>query len=108
MLEAVNKIRETAASHQRVAVVEVIGRAPMRAYCLNGRLGLWGRGNITAGRGAGYCEEGMRPKATSAASCIVMTAEGVGKGYYIVTAIAAINERTNFNPHITVYYSVGL
>lgn len=101
VLDAVNKIRDTAESHQRVAIVEVMGRSA-------GHIAL--QAGLACGAEAillpeekfdidklcnGLKQSHRRGKLYS----IVMVAEGVAKGYEIAEQIA---EKTVFNPHVTV------
>jgi 6-phosphofructokinase 1 len=101
VLDAVNKIRDTAESHQRVAVVEVMGRSAGHIALMAGLA--CGAEAILLPEQAinmeamchGLKQSFRRGKLYS----IVMVAEGVGKGYDIAAQIAAY---TDFKPHVTV------
>lgn len=101
VLDAVNKIRDTAASHERVAIIEVMGRR-------SGHIAL------TAGLASGaevilvpeyavtmdqVCERLEKTHARGKLYSIVMVAEGYGKVFDIAEEI---DRRTTFNPHVTV------
>jgi 6-phosphofructokinase 1 len=101
ILDAVSKIRDTIASHDRVAVVEVMGRNSGQLALLSG---------IACGSEAiflpeipmdiqtvcdGLIESFQRGKKYS----IVLVAEGAGKGQDIAARIAAC---TKFSTHVTV------
>ena len=101
ILEAVNKIRDTVCSHDRVAVVEVMGRH-------GGQLAL------IAGIACGaetviipeipydmeqICQGLIRSNNRGKLYSIVLVAEGAGRGYDIASQIAA---RTSFSTHVTV------
>jgi 6-phosphofructokinase 1 len=101
ILDATSKIRDTAASHERVAIIEVMGRH-------SGQLAL------AAGL-AGGAEVILLPEAPMSIeeacfvlrqghkrgkeSSIVIVAEGAGKGYDIAAKIAAL---TGYSTHVTV------
>ncbi len=101
VLEAVNKIRDTAASHERVAVVEVMGRsaghiALMAGLACGAEVMLlpekpYDIRDICAGLDKSY----KRGKLYS----IILVAEGAAKGYDIADQIAV---STPFKPHVTV------
>jgi 6-phosphofructokinase 1 len=101
VLEAVNKIRDTAASHERVAIVEVMGRSA-------------GHIALMAGLACGaeaillpeepldmdiICERLAKSHQRGKLYSIILVAEGVAKGYDIASQISA---RTDFQPHVTV------
>ena len=101
VLDAVNKIRDTAASHERVAIIQVMGRR-------SGHIAL------TAGLASGaevilvpeyavtmeqVCERLEKTQARGKLYSIVMVAEGYGQAFTIAEEIA---KRTTFNPHVTV------
>jgi len=101
VLDAVNKIRDTAASHERVAVVEVMGRH-------SGQIAL--HAGVACGAEAillpeipvdmeEICQRLIRSYERGKLYSIVMVAEGVAKGDAIAAQIA---QRTNFKPHVTV------
>jgi len=101
ILDAAGKIRDTAASHERVAIIEVMGRH-------SGQLAL------AAGL-AGGAEVILLPEAPmpmeevcfvlrqghkrGKESSIVIVAEGAGKGYDVAAQIAAM---TGYSTHVTV------
>jgi 6-phosphofructokinase 1 len=101
ILDAANKIRDTAASHERVAVIEVMGRN-------SGQLAL--AAGVACGAeaillpevpvdikaiSAGLRQSNKRGKLYS----IVLVAEGAGKGYDVAAQIA---DQTGFATHVTV------
>ena len=101
ILEAVNKIRDTTFSHDRVAIIEVMGRQ-------SGQLALMA--GIACGAeavlipevpfdldkvSAGLIKSYKRGKQYS----IIIVAEGAGKGADVAAQIA---ERTSFSPCVTV------
>lgn len=101
VLDAANKIRDTAESHERVAVIEVMGRsaghiALMAGLACGAEVILLPEKplNIEA-----VCEGLKRSNKRGKLYSIVMVAEGVAKGYDIASQIA---ENTGFNPNITV------
>ena len=101
VLDAVNKIRDTAASHERVAIIEVMGRNAGHIALMSGLAG--GAEAILLPEKPldldtlcqGLNQSHQRGKLYS----IVMVAEGAGKGYSIAAEIA---KRTEFKPHVTV------
>lgn len=101
VLDAVNKIRDTAASHERLAVVEVMGRSAGHIALMAG-----------IASGAEYillpekpvdmdavCHGLMQTFNRGKLYSIIMVAEGAGKGHYIA---AEIEKRTQFKPGVTV------
>jgi 6-phosphofructokinase 1 len=101
ILDAVNKIRDTAASHERVAIIEVMGRN-------SGQLAL------SAGLACGaeaimlpevpgdigeICTSLIESHKRGKLYSIVMVAEGAGKGYDVAAKIA---HATGFSTHVTV------
>lgn len=101
VLEATNKIRDTAASHERVAVVEVMGRSAGYIALMAG-LACGAEAILLPEKPvdvdvlcSGLKTNHQRGKMYS----IVIVAEGAGKGYDIAEQIA---ERTAFNPNVTV------
>lgn len=101
VLDAVNKIRDTAASHERVAVVEVMGRSAGHIALLAG-----------IATGAEFillpeqpvdmdavCQGLMQTFSRGKLYSIIMVAEGAGKGHEVAGEIA---KRTSFNPGVTV------
>ncbi|EAX47856.1 6-phosphofructokinase [Thermosinus carboxydivorans Nor1] len=101
VLEAVNRIRDTAASHERVAVVEVMGRSAGHIALMAG-LACGAEAILLPEHPAdmddickGLKQSHQRGKLYS----IVMVAEGAGKGFDVAAQIA---ERTGFKPHVTV------
>jgi 6-phosphofructokinase 1 len=101
VLGAVSKIRDTAASHERVAVVEVMGRSA-------------GHIALMAGIASGaefillpekpvdmdaVCQGLMQTHSRGKLYSIIMVAEGAGKGHEIAAEIA---KRTRFKPGVTV------
>lgn len=101
VLDAVNKIRDTATSHERVAVVEVMGRSAGHIALLSG---------IASGAEfillpeqpvdlEAVCQRLMQTFSRGKLYSIIMVAEGAGKGHAIA---AEIYKRTNFNPGVTV------
>lgn len=101
VLEAVNKIRDTAASHERVAVVEVMGRsaghiALMAGLACGAEAILLPEASVNMDVVChGLKQSHQRGKLYS----IVLVAEGVGRAFDIAAQIA---DRTGFNPHVTV------
>ncbi len=101
VLDAVNKIRDTAASHERVAVIEVMGR---RSGHIALTAGLAARAEVIlvpeyAVTMDQVCERLEQTHARGKLYSIVMVAEGYGKAY---TIAEEIGKRTVFNPHVTV------
>lgn len=101
VLEAVNKIRDTAASHERVAIVEVMGRTAGHIALLSG---------LACGAEAvmlpeqpldvdALCQQLNESHARGKQYSIVMVAEGAAKGFELA---AQISKRTSYNPHVTV------
>lgn len=101
VLDAVNKIRDTAASHERVAVVEVMGRSAGHIALMAG---------LASGAEAimlpekptdmnELCQRLNQSHARGKLYSIVMVAEGAGNGFDIASQIA---QRTSFKPHVTV------
>lgn len=101
VLDAVNKIRDTAASHERVAVIEVMGRH-------SGHIAL--QAGLACGAEAillpeipvnmdEICQRLLHSYHRGKLYSIVMVAEGVAKGDEVATQIA---QRTSFKPHVTV------
>lgn len=101
VLDAVNKIRDTAASHERVAVIEVMGRH-------SGHIAL--QAGLACGAEAillpeipvamdEICNRLIHSYRRGKLYSIVMVAEGVAKGDEIAGQIA---QRTKFKPHVTV------
>lgn len=101
VLDSVFKIRDTAASHERVAIVEVMGRTAGHIALQSGLAcgaevimvpeqpmdidELCQQLNESHGRGKQYS--------------MIMLAEGAGKGFDLAEQI---NKRTHYNPHVTV------
>ena len=101
VLDAVNKIRDTAASHERVAVVEVMGRsaghiALMAGVACGAEFILLPEKPVDMER---VCQGLQHSYNRGKLYSIVMVAEGAGKGVEIASEIAA---RTAFNPGVTV------
>lgn len=101
VLDAASKIRDTAASHERVAVIEVMGRsaghiALMAGLACGAEVILLPEKPIDMDE---VCQGLIRSSKRGKLYSIVLVAEGAGKGYDIAAQIA---ERTNFNPHVTV------
>ena len=101
VLEAVNKIRDTAASHERVAIVEVMGRTAGHIALMSG---------LACGAEAvmlpeqpldidALCQQLNESHARGKQYSIVMVAEGAAKGFELA---AQISKRTSYNPHVTV------
>lgn len=101
ILEAANKIRDTASSHERIAVIEVMGRH-------SGNLAL--QAGLACGAEAilvpevpfdigKVCAGLIRSYHRGKQHSILMVAEGAGKGAKIAEEIAA---RTAFSPNVTV------
>jgi 6-phosphofructokinase 1 len=101
ILEAVNKIRDTAASHERVAVVEVMGRH-------SGQLAL--EAGLACGAEAvlipevptnmdAVCQGLIQSHKRGKLYSIVIVAEGAGKAYAVAEEIRT---RTPFSAHVTV------
>ncbi|MEN6413528.1 MAG: 6-phosphofructokinase [Veillonellales bacterium] len=101
VLDAANKIRDTAESHERVAVIEVMGRsaghiALMAGLACGAEVILLPEKALDM---AAVCEGLKRSHARGKLYSIVMVAEGVAKGYDVASQI---KENTGFNPNITV------
>lgn len=101
VLDAVNKIRDTAASHERVAVVEVMGRSAGHIALLSG-----------IATGAEFillpeqpvdmdavCQGLMQTFSRGKLYSIIIVAEGAGEGHAVAGEIA---KRTSFKPGVTV------
>ena len=101
VLDAVFKIRDTAASHERVAIVEVMGRTA-------------GHIALQSGLACGaevimvpehpmdideLCQQLNESHSRGKQYSIIMLAEGAGKGFDLADQI---NKRTSYNPHVTV------
>lgn len=101
VLEAVNKIRDTACSHDRVAVVEVMGRRSGHIALMAG-LASGAEAILLPEKSVDMddvCRGLERSYRRGKLYSIVMVAEGAGKGYEVAQEIAS---RTHFNPHVTV------
>lgn len=101
VLDAASKIRDTAASHERVAVIEVMGRSAGHIALMAG-LACGAEVILLPERPAdmdAVCQGLIRSSKRGKLYSIVIVAEGAGKGYDIAAQIA---ERTKFNPHVTV------
>lgn len=101
VLEAVNKIRDTAASHERVAVVEVMGRraghiALMAGLACGAEVVLLPEQPMAMDAVYHRLEQSYR---RGKLYSIVLVAEGAGRGYDVAAAIA---RHTAFKPHVTV------
>ena len=101
VLEAVNKIRDTSASHERVAIVEVMGRTAGHIALLSG---------LACGADAVMlpeqpldidvlCQQLNESQARGNQYSIVMVAEGAAKSFDLA---AQVSEKTSYNPHVTV------
>lgn len=101
VLEAVNKIRDTATSHERIAIVEVMGRN-------SGYLALYA--GLAVGAEAvlvpekpvdmeALCQRLKEKDKRGKLYSIILVAEGVANGYVIAKEV---KERTGFDPSITV------
>jgi len=101
VLDAVNKIRDTAASHERVAVVEVMGRSAGHIALLSG---------IASGAEFillpeqpvdmdAVCQGLMQTFSRGKLYSIIVVAEGAGEGHAVASEIA---KRTSFKPGVTV------
>jgi 6-phosphofructokinase 1 len=101
ILDAVNKIRDTASSHDRVAIIQVMGRHA-------GHLALFA--GLACGAEAilvpeipytvdAVCKGLTRSYERGKQHSIIVLAEGAGTGRDIADQIAA---RTAFSPHVTV------
>lgn len=101
VLDAVNKIRDTAASHERVAIVEVMGRSAGHIALMAG---------LACGAEAillpeeplnmdTICERLVQSHKRGKLYSIILVAEGVAKGYDIASQISS---KTEFQPHVTV------
>ena len=101
VLDATNKIRDTAASHERVAVVEVMGRSAGHIALMAG-LACGAESILLPERPIdmeSLCEGLKKNHRRGKLYSIVIVAEGAGKGYDIAEQIA---ERTQFKPNVTV------
>lgn len=101
VLDATNKIRDTAASHERVAVIEVMGRSAGHIALMAG-LACGAEVILLPERPFDMdeiCQGLLKSYKRGKLYSIVLVAEGVGKGYDIAAQIA---ERTEFKPHVTV------
>jgi len=101
ILEAANKIRDTSISHDKVAIVEVMGRncgnlALMSGLACGAETILIPEIPNNIGK---ICEELLESYKRGKLYRVVMLAEGVGKGHDIATQIA---ERTNLPISVTV------
>lgn len=101
VLDATNKIRDTAASHERIAIIEVMGRsaghiALMAGLACGAEVILLPEQPVDMDS---VCQGLLRSYKRGKLYSIVLVAEGAGKGYDIASQIA---ERTKFNPHVTV------
>ena len=101
VVDAVNKIRDTAASHERVALVQVMGRSSGHIAMMSG---------LAAGAEVviipeqpwtieELCNQLNESYARGRLYSLVMLAEGVGNGF---TLADEISSRTGFKPHVTV------
>ncbi len=101
VLESVNKIRDTAASHERVAIVEVMGRSSGHIALMAG---------LACGAEAimlpeqptdinELCQRLNQSHARGKLYSIIMIAEGAGKGFDIASQIGKL---TSYKPHVTV------
>lgn len=101
VLDAVNKIRDTAESHERVAVIEVMGRSSGHIALMAGFA--CGAESILLPEKSydmdALCEGLKQSYGRGKLYSIVMVAEGAGKGFKIAEEIA---KRTTFQPHVTV------
>lgn len=101
VLDATNKIRDTAASHDRVAVIEVMGRSAGHIALMAG-LACGAETILLPEKPVdidSICQGLLRSHKKGKMYSIVMVAEGAGTGYEIASQIA---ERTIFKPHVTV------
>jgi len=101
VLDATNKIRDTAASHERVAVIEVMGRSAGHIALMAG-LACGAETILLPEKPVdidSVCQGLLRSYKRGKMYSIVMVAEGAGTGYDIASQIA---ERTSFKPHVTV------
>lgn len=101
VLEAVNKIRDTAESHDRVAVIEVMGRksghiALMAGIACGAEVILVPEKPLPIEE---VCKRLESSHARGKRYSIVLVAEGVGKATDIAHQISL---RTAFDPHVTV------
>ncbi len=101
VLDAVNKIRDTAVSNERVAVVEVMGRnsghiALMAGLACGAEVILLPERPLNMDE---VCHTLLRSQQRGKLYSIVVVAEGVAKGYEIAGTIA---RQTSFKPHVTV------
>ncbi|MDD4601020.1 ATP-dependent 6-phosphofructokinase [bioreactor metagenome] len=101
VLDATNKIRDTAASHERIAIIEVMGRSAGHIALMAGLAG--GAEVILLPEKPvdidAVCQGLIKSYKRGKLYSIVLVAEGIAKGYDIAEQIA---ERTTFKPHVTV------
>ena len=101
VLDAVNKIRDTAASHDRVAIVEVMGRRAGHIALMAG---------LACGAEAimlpeeptdmdELCRRLNESHARGKMYNIIVMAEGAGNGFALADCIG---QRTSYKPHVTV------
>lgn len=101
VLDAVNKIRDTTASHERVAIVEVMGRHAGHIALMAG-LACGAETILLPERPLdieGVCERLQNTYRRGKLYSIIMLAEGVAHGFDIAKEI---DKNTNFQPHVTV------
>lgn len=101
VLDAVNKIRDTAASHERVAIVEVMGRSAGHIALMAG-LACGAEAIMLPEKPTDIdelCQRLNQSFARGKLYSIIMLAEGAGKGFDISSQIS---HRTSFKPHVTV------
>jgi len=101
VLEAVNKIRDTAASHERVAIVEVMGRSSGYIALMAG-LACGAEAIMLPEKPTDIeelCQRLHQSHARGKLYSIIMVAEGAGNGFDIA---AQIGGRTMYKPHVTV------
>ncbi|CUH94098.1 6-phosphofructokinase [Propionispora sp. 2/2-37] len=101
VLDAVNKIRDTTASHERVAIVEVMGRhaghiALMAGLACGAEIILLPERPMDI---EGICERLQNTYRRGKLYSIIMLAEGVAHGFDIAKEI---DKNTTFKPHVTV------
>ncbi|MBP2657666.1 MAG: 6-phosphofructokinase [Firmicutes bacterium] len=101
ILEAANKIRDTSISHDKVAVIEVMGRNCGNLALMSGLAG--GAETILVPEVSNdigqICHELLESYKLGKLYRVIMLAEGVGKGHDIA---AQITERTNLSVSVTV------
>jgi len=101
ILDAVNKIRDTTVSHERIAIVEVMGRN-------SGYIALYA--GLSGGAEAilvpeqpvdmeAICQLLLEKKQRGKLYSIIMVAEGVANGFKIAEEV---HKRTGFEPRVTV------